>query len=290
MKGCPMNTRNIFILYSLLVSTACASEPSQTTSGAGGSGGQGNVPIYTGSGGVPAATDTSPIVTAGAGEPAVPGDGTDCGALSVPLDSDALISTFEDGTGSVNPAAGRGTYGFYAYNDGTGTQEPPPSDTAAPAATAEAHCDSQYALCTSGSGFTEWGAGIGHNLGPEDETGTKTAIDLSAYKGISFWAKSRGGTPVVKFAFKDQNTDPAGGICDENEPSGDTACHNDYKVMLTFTPEWAPYTVMFSELAQDSTWGLITDAFTVNAVYGLQFQVEQGLDFDYCIDDIFFVQ
>lgn len=188
--------------------------------------------------------------------------------------------------------AGRGG-GFYMFNDGTGTQKPAPG--ALPDATKIARCDSVFALCMTGSGFTTWGAGMGTDLGMVAKSGdggmgAKMSYDASAYKGITFWAKANGATGVpVRVSIKDKNTAPEGGVCDAKVTSGDKACNDDWGKLLTLTTDWKPYTIMFSDMKQ-AGWGAAYTAFDVKAAYSIQFQVSQGLDFDLCLDDLAFMR
>jgi len=146
-------------------------------------------------------------------------------------------------------------------------------------------CESLYALCMSGSGFTEWGAGMGTDLGPTVDT-MKMPFDASGYKGIAFWARIEAGTsPVVRVSLKDGDTAPEGGKCDESMPSGETACNDDWGKTINVTSEWKPYTVMFDEMRQ-SGWGATYSAFDATTVFGLQWQFGPNLDFDLCIDDV----
>ncbi len=228
----------------------------------------------------------------GAGGAGTPSD-VDCDALPLPENPDDVIATFEDGTGAVNQAPGRGG-GFYMFNDEseTGTQTPAPGPL--PDATNMERCDSFYALCTSGDGFTDWGAGMGTDLGPTSSegdggAGEKSTYDASQYSGIAFWAKSNGEGPLtVRFSVKDKNTAPEGGVCDEDEASGPTACHDDWGKALNLTDEWKPYTITFAELRQ-SGWGAAYPEFDVENAYSIQLQTGPGVAFDYCIDDVMFV-
>jgi hypothetical protein len=228
---------------------------------------------------------TGSMSTAGTGGSAM----VDCSALPTPTNADDVISTFEDGTGNVNQVAGRGG-GFYMYNDMTGTQMPPPG--ALPPARMESRCGGMFALCMKGNGFTTWGAGMGTDLGMTSTDGmmTKTTYDASMYTGISFWAKANMGSALaLRVSLKDANTAPEGGNCDETMDSGAEACNDDWGKNITLTTSWAPYTMLYSELRQ-SMWGKQFPSFNSAAVYAVQFQVNKGLDFDICIDDLAFVR
>lgn len=215
----------------------------------------------------------------------------DCSALALPSDADDVISTFEDGMGNVNQSAGRGG-GFYMFNDGSGMQMPPPGML--PPARKEMRCDSMFALCMSGKGFTVWGAGMGTDLGPtgsaDGGVGSKNPYDASMYKGIQFWAKANAGSATaVRVGFKDANTAPEGGNCDATMDSGPEACNDDWGKNINFTTSWAPYTILWTELKQ-AGWGKATTSYDVANAYSIQFQVNKGLDFDLCIDDLAFVR
>jgi hypothetical protein len=215
--------------------------------------------------------------------------GVNCSALPLPMNGDDVVANFEEGTGAVLQVGGRGG-GFYMFNDGTGMQMPP-TGMLPPAAKTD-RCGSTYALCMSGKGFMTWGAGMGTDFAPTTGgmgMGTKQTYDASAYKGLAFWAKSNTSTTSVRIGFKDKNTAPEGGQCDAMMSSGAMACNDDWGKALTFTDTWQPFTVMFSDLTQ-AGWGKAFTAFDVKAVYSVQFQVSQGIDFDVCIDDVFFVR
>jgi hypothetical protein len=296
---------------------ACASDPEPSdgrmgnpasSSGSGASGSSGsNAPGAGTTGENPGASGNAGGTTSGSGGSATAGSGSvtagsgggsagsgaaiDCTALPLPADMDDVVSTFEDGTGNVNQAAGRGG-GFYMFNDGTGMQTPAPG--ALPDATATERCGSMFAMCMSGSGFTVWGAGMGTDLGPTitDDAGmmAKSAYDASGYSGISFWAKANPGSALaVRVSLKDANTAPEGGVCDMTMDSGAEACNDDWGKNITLTTEWAPYTITYAELRQ-SMWGKQFTAFEDTAVYSIQFQINKGLDFDLCIDDLAFVR
>jgi hypothetical protein len=259
-----------------------------SSSGAAGtsSGGSGSGASGSGSGTAGSSGGQAGSAAAGSGG----GEMVDCSALPLPMNTDDIVSTFEDGTGSVAQVAGRGG-GFYMFNDGSGTQTPPPGGL--PDATEMSRCGGMYALCMSGHDFTVWGAGMGTDLGPVTMDGdmmVKSSWDASAYSGISFWAKANAGSAVaLRVSLKDANTAPEGGVCDPMVDSGAEACNDDWGRNLNLTEQWAPYTIMYSDMAQ-SNWGKQFPAFDAEHVFSIQFQVNKGLDFDLCIDDLAFVR
>jgi hypothetical protein len=266
-------------LVSALLCFACSTSPSGDVSDEGGSGGR---PALTGG-----TTGTSTIST-GTGGASSSALGPDCAAITIPpANPDDLISDFEDGFGHVNQSAPNRGGGFYAFNDGKGTQTPDadPSGTgAAPAAVQENHCTGSYVFCTSGSGFTTWGAGIGTDVGK-----APAPYDASGYSGIAFQAKSNKGPVSMMVKFPDKDTAPEGGVCDKGQPDGAKACYCDWSAPLSLTTEWQAFTISFSKLTQP-TWGLQATAFDPTTLYRVQWQTDKNIDFDYCIDNLVFVK
>jgi endoglucanase len=111
----------------------------------------------------------------------------------------------------------------------------------------------------------------------------KGQYDASKYKGISFFAKKGpGSADKVKLKVPDVATDPDGKIC--------TECFNDFGMDLTLNDEWTQYTIPFTSMKQDKTWGKPhTDGIDPSKIYGVQFQFNQpGVAFDMWLDEIEF--
>lgn len=269
------------LVGSVSVGCSSGSNGKPAANGAGGSSGTGAGQT----GGAGGGSGTGAAMTGDAGGTSK----VDCAALPLPSSMDDIVATFEMGTGAVLQAGGRGG-GFYIFNDGTGTQTPPPGML--PPATPTDRCGSKYALCTSGKNFTIWGAGMGTDLAPtagDAGMGAKQTYDASKYKGIAFWAKSNTATSAaLRVSLKDKNTAPEGGQCDAMAKTGAKACNDDWGKGITLSSEWQPYTIKFSDLAQ-AGWGKAATAFDDKAVYSIQYQVSQGIDFDLCIDDLVFI-
>jgi hypothetical protein len=198
-------------------------------------------------------------------------------ASTCPVEPERLISDFEDGGNGVKQVKGRNG-GWYVYNDATGTQKPEAMKKVS--ASAGGACMSQYALTTSGSGFTQWGAGIGTDLatGPDNK---KIGYDASEYKGIRFWAKSNKGDVTVRLKMQDANTTPEGGLCAADK------CNDNYGAFIELSGEWQEFSLDFSSLKQEG-WGDAFPALEAKKLYGLQFQVGLGVDFDFSVDEIAF--
>jgi len=278
-------------VWAVLVSAAlaCASEPEQNEGPmTGGTAGTSSSPGASGGAAPGTAGMAAPGGTAAA-PAAGSGSGPNCSALPPPTNMDDLVADFEMGTGATIQTPTRGG-GFYMFNDMTGMQMPAPGML--PPATSVSRCASTYALCMSGKGFTMWGAGMGTDFAPTTGgmgAGMKQTYDASMYKGVAFWAKSNTGSTAVRVGFKDKNTAPEGGQCNAMASTGPEACNDDWGKGITFSANWQPYTISFAEIMQ-SGWGKAFPQFQANAVYSIQFQVAQGLDFDLCVDDLAFVR
>jgi hypothetical protein len=204
-----------------------------------------------------------------------------------------LIDDLESDTGFLPPISGRDG-AWYTYNDGTagGMQSPVPwpAMAFAPGPTAPAFADpvtgamSAYSALTSGSGFTNWGAGMGFQFVLSNAQGVARSYDASAYQGIVFWAQALPGfqTPAVRVDLFDSNTVSDGGVCgpaSECDPFGMT-----FKV----TQNWSEYRMEFSALAQES-WGKQFPALEASALHNMNFQFPPSESFGFEVDDIYFV-
>ena len=134
------------------------------------------------------------------------------------------------------------------------------------------------------------------------------AVDLSRFSGFVFWgmASKAAGSTKLLVQLQDRNTDPRGGVCDP-VPGSTNECYNGFGVVLELGEELARYTVNFSELEQDPTWGYHPDPSVLDRehVYGLVFQMDTPggtcpppitcadppeLSFDVWVDDLHFVE
>ncbi len=131
-------------------------------------------------------------------------------------------------------------------------------------------------------------------------------FDISKYKGITFWGKSANGDAGgldVKVQFPDTDTDPRGGVC--NGPnsgassSADTSqCFNSYAEHVTMTGDWQEFTIMFTDLVIDSSFGFQSPSpWSGTNVYGINWQGQDNnapdsgtLTIDFWVDDVYFIQ
>ena len=133
-------------------------------------------------------------------------------------------------------------------------------------------------------------------------------VDLTAYKGISFWgmASPGAGTGRVYLTVVDNQTDPRGGVC-VPDPTSTLGCDATSRFPIDLTSTFTQYTVDFSQLMRGIGWGYhaTPDVLDLEKVYSLGFQVDTpggscphtsvcageppSLTFDIWIDDLYFV-
>ncbi len=177
-----------------------------------------------------------------------------------------------------------GRVGFWSLaNDGTagGVQTPP---TMVMSMISGGRGDSTYALHTTATGFTKTGAQVDVDINRKGAT--RSTYDASAYSAVHFFAKVATASPkLVHFAMPDMHTDPAGGTCSKAPQS----CYDHFGTDLSFTTDWAEYTVKLSDLSQVG-WGE-NDVTTIDVahVYGINFSWTSSA-MDLWIDDIAFVK
>ena len=296
--------RTVWLCSVALLSSACASgEEADTGSEMSPANGDGDgAGAGDGDEGGDGDGDSTPVPGDGDGDTPSPGDGDDTplpgdgdGDVSglapaadcsgdAPEELDDLVTSFEDGTVGVNPVEGRGG-GFYIFND----QE---NDDTVQSFAVEAmnRCEdgsSLFSFCTHGSGFKVWGAGFGTDLGVVDaETMEKTAVDLSAYRGVAFWIGGNPGSmaPTVKVMLPDVNTAAEGGHC-TNEGTEATEKCDPFVKNIAVPQKWTRTEVLFDDLRQGG-WGKKVPEFAKDGVFGIQLQFAAGVAFDVCFDQL----
>jgi hypothetical protein len=192
--------------------------------------------------------------------------------------SDALepmIDDMEDGDGFICETNTRHGH-WYTFSDGTSTDLTPPGDFD-PTLIPGGRGTSRYAAHLAGSGFTEWGAGMGLNLNLRDLS--RQPYDATTVDGIKFWMKST--SPVfVAFATPQTDVPSIGGQCEESN------CGNPFAFQITAPgPGWVEYEVPFTALGQ-FPGGTLT--WNPRNLVGLEFSAPPGAPFDVWVDDLRF--
>ncbi len=199
-----------------------------------------------------------------------------------------MIDDMEDADGSIFLRHDRAGV-WFSYNDDTnkgadGQQWPKAGaerffmDPVSPARAGT----SAHAAHTYGSGYTNWGAGIGFDLLVQQ------AYDASKYSGLTFWLRrAPGAASFVRLNVTDRNSSPLGNVCDSE--SGH--CYSDFGYDLTATEDWQEIKLQWSELTQPF-WTAASDvhpAIVTSALFGIRFQADKSQDFDFSVDDIAFL-
>lgn len=207
------------------------------------------------------------------------------GAPSGSLES---IDDFEDGDSVISLLHGRNGP-WYTFSDGTagGTLG---KFTVAALTGSDAHDDSLAAAHLTASGFTDWGAGLGADfLNPVTK---KLPYDVSAYKGVHFYAKvGSGASTALKVLVITSYSDPSGGICSDAMPATvpSKRCNDHLYAQKKVKTSWEAFDVLFTDLIQQG-FGLAQPTLDPKSVYSLQFIMPTNITpVDLWIDDVSFI-
>jgi hypothetical protein len=195
-----------------------------------------------------------------------------------------LIDDFEDGDLLILPLHKRNGP-WYAFHDATvGAVQTFDNKLLG---TSNARAGSMSGLHMTATGFTDYGAGFGADF--VNTAAKKVPYDVSAYKGIRFYAKIAAGTQSsLKVLFPTTYSDPMGNMCSDTV----TGMHcNDhlYYPISSVKATWDVYECDFADLVQQG-FGLPQAMLDPASVYSLQFTfVTKVLPADVWIDDVSFV-
>jgi hypothetical protein len=212
-----------------------------------------------------------------------PGGGA--GAMVTVLEEDK-IDDLEDGNQSIL-AKGFRQGDWYVFADETpgGMLNPAMNTFAVEPAGADTPLGSAR---MRGSGFTEWGAGLGFDLNSVYDDITATEIrktyDVTPFMGVAFKAK---GNTRIRFAASTVPTETVefGGTC-VNPAVGEKTCNDTHGTWITVSPEWKSFAIPFSKLTQQGFGPRVE--FKHIEVMAIHFQVMEGVNFDISIDDVGF--
>jgi len=224
--------------------------------------------------------------TGGSGGSGVAGAVAAAGSTST--ETFELIDDFEDRDAFILPLHNR-TGPWYVFSDSTtaGIESP---FTIALLSAPNLRAGSLAALHFTASGFTDWGAGVGANFLLVDLAGKKVAYDVSAYRGIQFYARvASGAQATLKLLVPTTYSDPDGGKC--SGTANGTRCGDHlFSPLGPVKTDWALYTCQFSALVQQG-FGLKQAAFDPTSVYSIQFTLSTAvLPVDIWIDDVAFIK
>lgn len=202
-----------------------------------------------------------------------------------PVDPSALIDDLEDGDGLIAEVGTRNG-GWWISTDESGGSITPPANMQPPAERIlGGRCDSEYAMRVTGTDFTEWGAVL--SLGFRYD-GAELPIDISDFDGIMFWARVGDmNSSSVRIQFQDSTTHVEGGVCNA-EPGSSDECWDGWGTEVApIDTDWRLYKIRFDTLSQRN-YGLQGDAFDLESVYNIDFNLDPNSVFDLWIDDLWF--
>jgi hypothetical protein len=155
-----------------------------------------------------------------------------CGAPLVITVGNGAIDDFESGATR-----------WFTYQDGTGTLMGTTVNGGPPEPNAGEIPGSMTAAHISGSGFTDFGAGLSFS-------GWLACVDVSAFAGISFWAKGGPGTgttlargPRLNLLMPETLPAEFGGTCM-------STCNDYHNSEVLLTEQWKQYFITWSLFSQ----------------------------------------
>jgi hypothetical protein len=266
-----------------------------TTSTTAGGGGSGNTTAGAGGNG-PAGTGGSIVMNTTGGGGAGGGAMMPCTPPDKTMKAQVASDMLSDFGGMAPTAVSAVTPGggWYSY------QDPEMGTTFIPAPASfmlemPGHSGMGSALHVAGSGFmgpasaTNWGAGAGFSLGGQIAGGTTGMVtqptDVSAYTGISFYAKSSMMSDIsVQFATPD--TDPSYCSC-----QAANLCYTTHAAVVPMiAAAWTKYTVKFTDLKQP-TYTMAPVPFDPTSLLTINFASNGPLPmFDYWVDEVTLVK
>jgi hypothetical protein len=183
-----------------------------------------------------------------------------------------LFDDFEDGNNQVALIDGRSGYWWAAHAPHAvitvpGSEEFRVSDGGPPGSKKAAHLAGKTDVADV------WGAALGGNfLGGG-------FYDASKYDGVSFKLKGK-AKEFIRFKVLDIAAHPDGGLCTKD-------CWNAFGKTLQFTGDWQTVELSFADLTQMEGWGSPRPPYlSKNKLKHLEWAVEQGIDFDFWVDDV----
>jgi hypothetical protein len=246
-----------------LVLLGCGSSTSSLECGAGTVEVNDECVAETGAGG----SGGSDSVGGGAG---AAGEGTGGVCPNAQVITDALIDDFEAGASRWSTS-----------NDGTGMVAGTATGTGPPESNGGELASGEFGAHFHGSGFTDWGAVLSFGGWNDD------CADLSAFSGVSFWARGGPGTgDTLASTLQVQVVLPSiiplefDGDCVES-------CYDHYKLNVMLTETWQEFVLPWPNFTQ-AGWGAPVP-FTTDLIKALNFQSlasPEGTGFDWWIDDV----
>jgi len=184
-----------------------------------------------------------------------------------------LIDDFEDGDAHA-PMLEHRTGQWTTFNDGTGSELPPPGTPFATMRIPGGRGESHFAVHNVGSKFSKWGASLSLTLNPHH------CYDASAYAGIQFWARGRGEIRTV-VKVTQIVSEEFGGSCQHD-------CFDAHQKTIKLSKQFEHVVVRWEDLAQTGFGEAVP--FDPRTLDGIEFSVRpEQTPFDFWIDDVSFL-
>src|SRR6185503_13398146 len=181
----------------------------------------------------------------------IPGNCEDAG-----VPTQIVIDDMEDQTPGISGSLAYGTW--YVYDDQTmgGHLTPQPGMPFTMEPIPGGRCASEYAMRMSGTGFAEWGAGMGFDFGYGGTVNgrvVKIPVDARAYSGVRFWARvGQGTTTRAGFSIAAGSCPSQDGSGDGGDVAGETRAPSDCALAfarnLVLTTDWVRHDFKFDDL------------------------------------------
>ena len=191
------------------------------------------------------------------------------------------IDDLEDGNATLLAVAQR-TGSWYAINDGTGGMQTPSPGGQWFSTTQNCHGGAGFCAQNVGANFSTWGSQMGFSF----TAPCGCVYDGSAYKGITFWARSNVALRTDILIAPLLNSTNKGGTCVQ---TADLLCDNQYGMDLPQSPGWVQYTMTFGSLSQQA-WAkqYVMAPFDPTQLTGITFTAPVNTTFNYAVDDVSF--
>jgi hypothetical protein len=154
-----------------------------------------------------------------------------------------------------------------------------------------------HAACVRSSGFVGSFAGEGFNFATVIGDGARPVaapIDLSAFTGFTFWAKSLSRT-WLRVKVQDDQTYGADRTASCHNADAGGPCNDDFSAdNVPLSSAWTQILVAFTDLTQNDM-GAQFPALDARGVFGIEFEVEGapdggGAPFQFCVARIGFTK
>jgi hypothetical protein len=260
-------------LYAGLALASACSSGNANPNGTGGAGGGATTSSNSGSSTTNSSTSTSTTGSSSSGT--IPTTGVCAGSGTRVLTTamaDAFIDDFEEAM--ISP-------GWSSFNDVSPVANSFLITQAAGGALSTAHSGHYAGTGAKTAAMSGFGVGTVYNAAIDPGAGIY-CVDVSAFTGVSFWAKAATAGSTISLNYVLPSTNMASETDAGVQTGGDckTNCYNHPRVTFTLTTSWAQYTAPFASAAGGS-------AKVAGVIQELAF-LSPDSNWDFSLDEIAF--